>query len=182
LRAAKCLFTDCTNYDQLKLSLDSNIVIPDGDTAGVIGSMSPLDSNMMEMLNAAANGDINGIGPESLQTALLDFGDKVGGLYGDSSGIKNDMDQFGQTIQNHFPTAQWSYTGACPAALNKTISFNLPLVGNVDSGKKLGGYICEPLPTLGVTLGSTVRDIVRLVVTIFMAFGIFKAATGLKHE
>lgn len=182
LRTAKCLFTDCTNYDQLKLSLDSNIVIPDGDTAGVIGSMSPLDSNMMEMMDAAANGDINGIGPESLQTALLDFGDKVGGLYGDSSGIKNDMDQFGQTIQNHFPTAQWSYTGACPAALNKTISFNLPLVGNVDSGKKLGGYICEPLPTLGVTLGSTVRDIVRLIVTIFMAFGIFKAATGLKHE
>lgn len=182
LRAARCLFTDCTNYDQLKISLDSNIVIPDGDTAGVIGSMSPLDSSMMEMLDAAANGDINGIGPESLQTALLDFGDKVGGLYGDSSGIKNDMEQFGQTIQNHFPTAQWSYTGACPAALNKTISFNLPLVGNVDSGKKLGGYICEPLPTLGVTLGSTVRDIVRLVVTIFMAFGIFKAATGLKHE
>ena len=34
-------------------------------------------------------------------------------------------------------------------------------------------------PLLGVTLGSTVRDIVRLVVTIFMAFGIFKAATGL---
>ena len=182
LQQAKCLFDDCTNYDQLKISLDSNIVIPDGDTAGVIGSMSPLDSSMMEMLDAAANGDINGIGPESLQTALLDFGDKVGGLYGDSSGIKNDMDQFGQTIQNHFPTAQWSYTGACPAALNKTISFNLPLVGNVDSGKKLGGYICEPLPTLGVTLGSTVRDIVRLVVTIFMAFGIFKAATGLKHE
>lgn len=182
LKNAKCLFTDCTDYDQLKISLDSNIVIPDGDTAGVIGSMSPLDSNMMEMLDVAANGDINGIGPESLQTALLDFGDKVGGLYGDSSGIKNDMDQFGQTIQNHFPTAQWSYTGACPAALNKTISFNLPLVGNVDSGKKLGGYICEPLPTLGVTLGSTVRDIVRLVVTIFMAFGIFKAATGLKHE
>lgn len=80
LRAAKCLFTDCTNYDQLKLSLDSNIVIPDGDTAGVIGSMSPLDSNMIEMLDAVANGDINGIGPESLQTALLDFGDKVGGF------------------------------------------------------------------------------------------------------
>ena len=81
LRAAKCLFTIAqimTNWG--KISLDSNIVIPDGDTAGVIGSMSPLDSNMIEMFDAAANGDINGIGPESLQTALLDFGDKVGGF------------------------------------------------------------------------------------------------------
>lgn len=185
LRAAKCLFDDCTNYDQLKTSLDSNIVIPDGDTAGVIGTMRDMwdSSAMAEFLDAAAAGDINGIGPESLQTALLDFGNKTGQITSDTGAISDEMNKYKEMIEENFPTAQWSYTDACPASLGSTISFTFPApIGTVSSGKDLGGYFCRPLPPFNFTLGNIIRAIIRLALTIAMAMGIFKTATGFKDE
>lgn len=181
LRSAKCLFEDCTNYDQLKVALDSSIVIPDGDTAGVIGGMPPLDSNMFEFLDAAERGDIYGIGPDSLNSAMSEFGEKVGVIYSDT-GVAGGMQEIADLQEEFFPTSRWS-GGGCPGALSSPVIFNLPLVGTVNTGKSLGTFVCAPLPGgLGINLGDTVRAIIRLVVTITMAFGIFRTATGFKNE
>ena len=185
LKNAKCLFTDCTDYDQLKTALDSSIVIPDGDTAGVIGSMRDMwdSSAMSEFLNAAAAGDINGIGPESLQTALLDFGNKTGQIISDTGAISDEMDKYKEMIEENFPTSQWSYTDACPGALSQNVSFDFPEpIGTINTGKNLGGYFCNPLPPFNVTLGNIIRAIIRLALTIAMAMGIFKAATGFNKD
>ena len=185
LKNAKCLFTDCTDYDQLKVALDSSIVIPDGDTAGVIGSMREMwdSSAMAEFMNQAAAGDINGIGPESLQTALLDFGNKTGQIISDTGAISGEMDKYKEMIEENFPTSQWSYTNACPGALGQNISFNFPQpIGTINTGKNLGGYFCSPLPPFNVTLGNIIRSIIRLALTIAMAMGIFKAAAGFNKD
>lgn len=185
LKNAKCIFTDCTDYDQLKTALDSSIVIPDGDTAGVIGSMRDMwDSNAMsEFLNAAAAGDINGIGPESLQTALLDFGNKTGQIISDTGVLADEMDKYKEMIEENFPTSQWSYTDACPGALSQNVSFDFPQpIGTINTGKNLGGYFCNPLPPFNITLGNIIRAVIRLALTIAMAMGIFKAATGFNKD
>lgn len=184
LKNAKCLFTDCTDYDQLKVALDSSIVIPDGDTAGVIGSMEAIwDSTAMaDFMRGAENGDIYGINGDSVNQALGELGDMVGTAFGDTGGITGEMAGYKDLIEENFPTSQWSYTNVCPTALTSDVKFNVPPIGEVSAGRGLGDFFCGTLPPFNFSLGNMVRAVIRLALTIFMAIGIFRTATGFKDE
>lgn len=194
LRYAKCLWQDCTNYDSLRAVFgsesgdSSDIQGIDLDTSGYLGGMEALRDSLAEYWgwgDSATLGDVGyGIDSGSVDSAYGAIREHIGSVFGEGGNnpAQSLGDSLKEILEDKFPTSSWGYTQTCPEVLRTPVTFNIAGI-EVNSGVGLGRYFCSPLPTLGLTLGTIARAVIRLIITITMAFGIYKfAMTGGKGE
>ncbi|MCQ2060358.1 MAG: hypothetical protein MJY47_02085 [Fibrobacter sp.] len=191
LRFARCLWDDCTNYDSLRAIMGSDsgeVAGIDLDTSGYLGGMEALRDSLAEYWgwgDSATLGDVGyGIDSGSVDSAYGAIREQIGSVFG--VGGNNPAQSLGDSLkdilEDKFPTSSWGYTQSCPEVLRTPVTFNIGEIV-VNSGYGLGHLFCSPIPNLGLTLGTIARAVIRLIITITMAFGIYKfAMTGGKGE